>query len=415
MGGFGGNRKRCVWLRVKLLFSGKGNPWIAKMAFHPFSKDFNPVVSMLRRILLLFSIGLLSGFQLGEEKSLKNRFEKDFLVGAAVNLAQVTGKEAGADSLLAYHFNSITSENGLKWALVHPESGRYDFTFGDAFVKLGEKMGANLVGHTLVWHQQTPAWVFQDETGASLDSAALAARMLEHIGEVMGRYKGQIHAWDVVNEAFEDDGSWRKTSWYSIIGKGFVELAFRKAQETDPSALLIYNDYNVWKPEKRAAILSKAKELRAKGIRIDAIGMQGHYRLGIPSLQQIEQAILEIHEAGFEVHVTELDVDVLPRPSDSDGADLTVNFAASPEWNPYAQGIPAETEQALLKRYGELMKLFQKHGDKVSRVTFWGLHDGRSWLNNWPVRGRTNYPLLFDREKRLKPGFWEYFDSAILN
>lgn len=362
---------------------------------------------MLKKPFLFLSLALFSSFQTGEEKGLKTYFERDFLMGAAVNLPQVMGREAGSDSLLALHFSSITAENGLKWVLVQPKPGEFDFAFGDAFVDLGEKHQVYIVGHTLVWHQQTPKWVFQNQQGYPIDSASLAHRMQHHIETVMGRYAGRIHAWDVVNEAFEDDGTWRNSPWFTILGEGFIEMAFRKAEQIDPEAVLIYNDYNVWKPEKRAAILAMAKNLRANGVKIDAIGMQGHYRLDFPSLTQIEQAITDIHEAGFEVHVTELDVDVLPRPSDSDGADLNINFAASPKWNPYADGLPLEIEQKLVKRYADLMKLFQKHSDKVQRVTFWGMHDGRSWLNNWPVRGRTNYALLFDRDKRLKKGFWE--------
>ncbi|RIW17522.1 1,4-beta-xylanase [Algoriphagus lacus] len=366
---------------------------------------------MAKRLIVILVIILFSGFIPSDEIGLKTYFEDDFRVGTAVNLAQVSGKEPGADSLLSLHYNSITSENGLKWALVHPHPDQYDFAFGDAFVAMGEKLGAFTVGHTLVWHQQTPTWVFKNELGQPLDREALLARMEEHISTVMGRYRGRIQGWDVVNEVFEDDGTWRKSPWYILIGPDFVERAFRKAQEMDPKAALYYNDYNVWKPEKRAAILALAKDLRAKGIRIDGIGMQGHYRLQVPSLDQIEQAILEIHQAGFEVHITELDVDVLPRPSDSAGADLNVNYAASPEWNPYVSGIPKEVEKQLVERYAGLMKLFKKHGDKIERVTFWGMHDGRTWLNNWPVRGRTNYPLLFDREKRIKPGFWEAMEG----
>ncbi|MDP3200084.1 endo-1,4-beta-xylanase [Algoriphagus sp.] len=338
---------------------------------------------------------------------MKNRFQEDFFIGAAVNLAQVTGREVGADSLLELHFSSITSENGLKWGPVHPKEGEYNFEFGDAYVAMGEKMGAFTIGHTLVWHQQTPAWVFQNGEGQFLNQMDLIRRMEDHIATVVGRYKGKIDGWDVVNEAFEDDGSWRKTHWYNITGTEFIKAAFRKANEIDPDVELYYNDYNVWKPEKRKAILALAKELRAEGIRIDGIGMQGHYRLNSPSLDQIEQAIVEIHDAGFQVMFTELDVDVLPRPSDSEGADLNINYAESPEWNPYADSLPQAVAQELVARYVSLFQLFRKHSDKISRVTFWGLHDGRSWLNNWPVRGRTNYALIFDRQMKLKAGFLE--------
>lgn len=364
---------------------------------------------MIRSKFLLALFLFFSASSNVENKGLKDYFRDDFHLGAAVNLAQVLGREAGADSLLSLHFNSITAENGLKWGPVHPKEGEFSFEFGDAFVALGEKMGAFIVGHTLVWHQQTPAWVFQNGEGQFLSAKELTDRMEDHIETVVGRYKGRIDGWDVVNEAFEDDGTWRKTNWYNLIGEDFIKIAFEKAHEVDPDAALYYNDYNVWKPAKRAAILAMAKKLRAEGVRIDGIGMQGHYRVDSPSLDQIEQAILDIHQAGFEVHVTELDVEVLPRPGEVEGADLNVNFAESEEWNPYKNGLPLDEERKLVARYVSLFRLFKKHSDKISRVTFWGLHDGRSWLNNWPVRGRTNYPLLFDREKALKQGFLEAF------
>ena len=360
---------------------------------------------MKKVIVCLALLGLASSSPVKKELGIKEVFKDDFKIGTAVNLAQVTGKEPGADSLMSFHFNSLTPENGLKWALVHPEKERFDFAFGDAFVEKGKALNAYLVGHTLVWHQQTPKWVFEEMEGKEASFELLKSRMENHIQEVVGRYRGKIHAWDVVNEAFEDDGSWRQTPWFRILGPEFIEMAFRKAHQIDPNAKLLYNDFNVWKPEKLDAILSMCAMLKNKGVRIDGIGMQGHYRLEVPKIDQIEQAIIKIHQAGLEVHFTELDVDVLPRPSDQEGADLTLNYAQSPEWNPYPDQLPQQVEAKLVKRYVELFQLFRKHADKIERVTFWGLTDQTSWLNNWPVRGRTNYPLLFDREKNLKSGF----------
>lgn len=357
---------------------------------------------MLRKSLTFILLIILFSAQKPKENGIKDLFKDSFHIGVAVNAQQVSGKEPNALAILTEHFNSLSPENGLKWVLVHPKPEVYDFDFGDAYVALGEKMGAFTIGHCLVWHQQIPSWVFEDESGNMLNKEGLISKMEDHIETVAGRYKGKIQGWDVVNEAFNEDGSFRESKWYNIAGKDFIKAAFRKAHEVDPDAELYYNDYNVWKASKRKGILELAKEMKSEGIRVDAIGMQGHYMLGSPSLEEIEQGIIEIYEAGFKVVITELDVDVLPRPNNSQGADLNINFANSPEYNPFVNGISPEAEAKLAQRYGDLFQLFQKHKDKISRVTLWGLHDGRSWLNNFPVRGRTNYPLPFDRDLKLK-------------
>jgi endo-1,4-beta-xylanase len=357
---------------------------------------------MLRKTLLFISLNLLFSAQSPKKEGLKDLFKDSFYIGVAVNGQQVSGKESEELTLIENNFNSLSPENGLKWERVHPQKDLYNFEFGDAYVALGAKLGAFTVGHCLVWHQQVPNWVFEDESGELLDKDVLISRMEDHIEKVAGRYKGKIGGWDVVNEAFNEDGSYRESKWYKAAGKDFIKAAFQKAHEADPAAELYYNDYNVWKASKRAGILALAKEMKAEGIQVDGIGMQGHYMLESPSLEQIEQGIIEIADAGFKVMITEFDVDVLPRPRNSQGADLNVNFANSQEFNPFVNGISPEAEEKFARRYADLFRLFQKHKDKISRVTFWGLHDGRSWLNNFPVRGRTNYPLLIDRDLKVK-------------
>lgn len=333
-----------------------------------------------------------------EETRLKDTFKENFTIGAALNQRQTKNLTQQEERILFQHFNSITAENLLKWGSVHPQLNTYNFEPADQFVELGEKMDAFIVGHTLVWHNQTPNWVFEDEEGNPLEKEALLERMKDHIRTVAGRYKGRIHGWDVVNEAIFDDGEYRTSHWYNITGKDFIKQAFQTASEVDPDMELYYNDYNMWKPAKRNRAIELAKELRAEGIKIDGIGMQGHYGLESPTLEEIENSILAIANAGFDVMFTEVDIDVLPNPVNRHGADIDATFEYEEQYNPYPTELPEDVQQKLAERYRELFELFLKHEDKISRVTFWGLTDQDSWLNNWPIRGRTAYPLLFDKE-----------------
>ena len=357
---------------------------------------------MLQKSILFVLLTLIFSSQKPKSEGLKDIFSYSYHIGVALNSRQVDSSDPKVNSLIEKNFNSLSPENGLKWQLVHPELNRYDFEFGDKYVVLGERLDSFIIGHCLVWHQQVPNWVFENEGKEMLDKEALLARMEDHIETVAGRYKGKIDGWDVVNEAFNEDGSFRESKWFNVAGKDFIKTAFRKAHEVDPDAELYYNDYNVWKASKRKGILDFAKEMVAEGIQVDAIGMQGHYQLDSPTLEEIEQGIIDIHEAGFKVMITELDVDVLPRPRRAEGADLNMNFANSDEYNPYKEGITPEAEAQLASRYAEIFGIYEKHKDKITRVTFWGLSDGTSWLNNFPVRGRTNYPLLFDRNLEPK-------------
>lgn len=336
------------------------------------------------------------------DNSLKIAFKDYFLIGAAVNNRQVSGMDQAALPVLEKHFSSISPENLLKWGPVHPMPGVYNFTPADQFVEMGAQLGAFIVGHTLVWHQQTPDWVFENDNGELLEKKELIARMEDHIETVAGRYKGRIHGWDVVNEVFFDNGQYRTSKWYNAAGKDFIKAAFRKAHQVDPETELYYNDYNMWKPEKREAAIALAREMRSEGIKIDGIGMQGHYGLDSPSLDQIEASIVAIAAAGFQVMFTEVDIDVLPNPVNRQGADIDATFEADEKYNPYKNELPQEIQEKLAKRYAALFALFVKHSDKISRVTFWGVNDGGSWLNNWPIKGRTAYPLPFDKEYKEK-------------
>lgn len=314
-------------------------------------------------------------------------------------------KDTNALEVIKTQFNTISPENALKWASVHPEADRFDFAAADRYVAFGEKYGMFIVGHTLVWHSQTPGWVFRGEQGNPPDRETLLGRMREHISTVVGRYKGRVNGWDVVNEALQDNGSLRQSPWNRIIGEDYLAKAYQFAHEADPKAELYYNDYSLEIASKRDGAVALVKKLQAQGIHITAIGMQGHYGLKRSDPKATEASIEAFSKLGVKVMITELDMDVLPPPGAYRGADVSVNFERHKELDPYQDGLPEEVQQQLATRYGEFFRVFVRHCGEISRVTFWGVTDGDSWLNYYPVRGRTAYPLLFDRHYQPKPAY----------
>jgi len=337
--------------------------------------------------------------------TLKDAFAGSFLVGAALNQAQFTEQDARGAAIVKAQFNTVTPENILKWESVHPRPGEFDFALPDRYVAFGERNGMFVVGHTLVWHQQTPRWVFQDANGNPVGRDTLLARLRDHIHTVVGRYRGRIKGWDVVNEAIEEDGTLRKTPWLAIIGEDYIAKAFEFAREADPQAELYYNDYSLENAPKRNGAVALIRQLQSRGIPVTAVGLQGHNKMDWPPPAQQDSTIAAFAALGVKVMITELDIDVLPRATRSQGAEVTLNAAAEARLDPYPAGLPDSVQQALAKRYAELFGVYMKHRDVISRITFWGVADGDSWLNNWPVRGRTSYPLLFDRAGQPKPAF----------
>ncbi len=336
--------------------------------------------------------------------ALKDAFADAFLVGGALNPSQFTGQNTAEADLVKKHFNTITAENVMKWERIHPEPGRYNFEPADQFVAFGEENDMFVVGHTLVWHSQTPRWVFQDGEGNPVSRDTLLARMRDHIHTVVGRYKGRVDGWDVVNEALNDDGTLRQSPWYNIIGEDYIARAFEYAREADPDAELYYNDYSMNNPAKRDGAVRLVENLQAQGLKVTGIGMQGHYALSYPTLEEIDASIKAFARLGT-VMFTELDVAVLPRPNEYWGADISQSAELSAELNPYTEAFPDSMQQALAERYAEFFRIFLDNRDAVSRVTFWGVTDAGSWLNGWPIQGRTEYPLLFDRNNQPKPAF----------
>ncbi|MEO7997476.1 MAG: endo-1,4-beta-xylanase [Gemmatimonadaceae bacterium] len=337
--------------------------------------------------------------------SLKTLFAKDFMVGAAINSDQFEERDIKGAALIKEQFNTISPENVLKWEKVHPTRGTYDFAPADKYVAFGVNNKMFVIGHTLVWHSQVPRWVFQDDAGKPVSRDTLLGRMRDHIMTVVGRYKGRIKGWDVVNEALNEDGTLRKSQWFNIIGEDYLVKAFQYAHEADPNAELYYNDYSLENPAKRAGAVKLIKTLQAAGVKIHAIGSQAHMKMDWPSVGLEDSTITIFAAAGVKVNITELDIDVLPSTSRNRTADVSLRIQANKALNPWPDALPDSAQTALAKKYGEMFKVFRKHSADIERITFWGVSDGDSWLNGWPIPGRTSYPLPFDRQHRPKPAF----------
>lgn len=324
-----------------------------------------------------------------EEASLAEAFKDDFRIGAAVNSRTIVSQR----ELLLKHYNSLTAENEMKFGSVHPAEGTYTFEEADRIARFARENGKLLRGHTLVWHNQTPDWVFEDGNGGPANRETLLARMKAHIETVVGRYRGTVYCWDVVNEAVSDEGEeqLRPTPWLHGIGEDYVAQAFRFAHAADPDALLFYNDYNECHPVKREKIYRLVQSLLREGAPVHGIGLQAHWNLNDPSLEDIRAAIERYASLGLKLQITEMDVSVF------DFDDRRTDLKA-----PAAEMMRRQEE-----RYGQLFRLFREYRDVLTSVTFWGAADDYTWLDNFPVRGRKNWPLLFDADHRPKGSYWE--------
>jgi len=343
------------------------------------------------------------GQQPDKHRTLKDAYAGRFLVGTCVSTRNLRG-DAETDNptmrLIAQQFSAVTPENCMKWQEIHPEPGRYDFSAADRLVGFAEAHGIAVFGHTLIWHNQTPDWVFEDEAGQGVSRDVLIDRMRDHIHTVVGRYKGRVHAWDVVNEPVRNsdkdgDQLMRTSRWRTIIGDDYLALAHRFAHEADPDAVRIFNDYWLVNDAKRGRYVALARQLLDQGVPIHAVGIQGHWGPDHPDASTLTRMLDDIGALGLPIHITELDHNLFHHGDRSD---------------PYADGLPPGVAQQQAKMYATWFTLFAERSDRIDRVSFWGPHDGQTWLNHWPrnVR-RSNHPLLFDRQLQPKPAF----DAAI--
>ena len=354
-------------------------------------------------IIISCSNSYLQKTELVKKNSLSKNFKSSFFIGAAINEDQILGNDKQSLNIIENEFNTITAENCMKWVFLQPEPNVFDFKLSDKYVALGKRNKMQIVGHTLVWHSQAPDYINNIN-----DVKLLSTYMENHIKTVVTRYKDDVASWDVVNEALNEDGTLRESIYLKLLGENYLEKAFKLAEKADSNADLNYNDYNLCEPEKREGAIKLIKNLKENGAKITGIGLQAHWNLNTPSLEEIEKSILSFSALGVKVMFTELDISVLPNPWDLEGADVNQNFEkfeGDKKMNPYPKKLPESVQIQLAKRYKDIFKLFLKHEDKISRVTFWGVTDKHSWLNDWPIKGRTNYPLLFDKKYQPKKAY----------
>lgn len=344
--------------------------------------------------------------------SLKGALKDKFYIGTALNLKQIYGNDTASINIVKNQFDAIVAENCMKAMYMQPREGEFFFDDADKFVEFGEKNNMFITGHCLIWHSQAPSWFFTDDKGKDVSAQVLKERMKTHITTLVSRYKGRIKGWDVVNEAILEDGSYRKSKFYEILGEEFIPMAFQYAHEADPDAELYYNDYNEWYKRKQETIVKMINSFKERGIRIDGIGMQGHVGMDGPNLEEYQAAIDAYTSTGVKVMITEFDLSALPSPRKNVGANISEIEAYRQEMNPYTDGLPDSIANAWTERMASFFQLFLENKDKISRVTLWGVADTDSWKNDFPMHGRTDYPLLFDRQYKAKAIVHQIIDMA---
>jgi endo-1,4-beta-xylanase len=345
-------------------------------------------------ILILCFITWNAGAQ-NQVISLAQVYKNYFKIGVAVSPRALLTDEA---ALIISQFNSMTPENAMKMGPIHPQEDQYNFTGGDSIVAFAQRNGMYMRGHTLCWHNQTPLWLFKTATGDTVSKEILLQRLKDHINTVVSRYKGKIYAWDVVNEAISDkeDEYLRPSIWLKICGEEYIERAFQYAHEADPKALLFYNDYNEINPVKREKVFKLVKTLKEKGVPIHGVGLQGHWSIYEPTAAVLESTLKRFSELGLQVQITELDISIYNKEHGRRERTAEDSLAL----------FTPEKESLQIERYKTCFDLFRKYKKTLASVTFWNISDRSSWLDNFPVRGRKDYPLLFDKDLKPKKAFW---------
>lgn len=352
--------------------------------------------------------------------TLKDAYKNDFLVGVAVAQPTIERNDTKSIELICEQFNAVSPEDVLKPENIHPRPDTWNFKRGDAYCKFAKDHGLMALGHTLMWHNQTPDFFWLNEDGSVRTPEQMRTTLVEYVEKTVTHFAGKVYAWDVVNEIISEEGGYRSDKGWEKYYDGNLDdlvcLAFQTAQRCDPNAELYYNDYNMWRQSKVDGVVRLVKMLQSKGIRIDGVGIQAHWGLNYPDTKDIEKTIDRLHALGVKVMITEFDIDMLPfsKEGQMTGKAMYDPALQREEFmrylNPYANGLPAEIDREIADRYEQIMRVIWNKRDKISRVTFWGLHDGLSWKNNYPIPNRTNYPLLFDRQLQKKQAFYRLLD-----
>ena len=330
---------------------------------------------------------------------------------SGANVHDVTGQVSNDQTadwpVIAKNFNWVVAENCMKCEVIHPREGVYDFTLADQFVNKAKAAGMKVLGHCLIWHSQCAPWFHFDSEGKPVSRDVLKKRMREHIYTIVSHFRGRVDAWDVVNEAFEDDGTPRQSLFHQILGTDYIPLAFQYAHEADPAAQLFYNDFSMNKAAKVEGVCRFFRPLIEQGLPVTAIGMQGHMILednvDNSVIRQYEHSIETIAATGVPTFFSELDLSVLPNPYGFSGANISDKFAYRPEMDPYTKGLSKEQNAKMEQFWIDFYKMLIPHHKDILRVNFWCLNDANSWRNDFPIKGRTDYATLFDRQSRPKP------------
>ncbi len=350
---------------------------------------------MLLPVLGAALVLLQSGISHKPSGGLQTVFGNSFTMGVA--LAPFHLRNEAETALVLREFGSITPENAMKMGPIHPEENRYNWKDADLLADFARSNKLKMRGHALCWHKQAPAWIFVDNKGKEVSKEVLLQRLKDHIFAVAGRYKDIVYAWDVVNEAVSDTpGEWlRPSPWLRICGESYIEMAFRWAHEADPNAQLFYNDYNETDPVKREKILRLISSLKGKGVPVHGIGLQGHWAMDEPRKGQLDSTLRDFAATGLRLQITELDISVYPKEHEARA------WKASDADTAYT----AEKQARQTAQYQQCFALFRKYDPALDAITFWNLSDRYSWLDNFPVRGRKDYPLLFNAALQPKPAY----------